>query len=802
MTNFDSTTRNESLPISGIFRRIVTFLSRLSSGAIELSTAHYERQVDKISGRGPLFASQTDAGLLQFASKLRQRSRSGTAGNDVLIDAFALIKETAKRTVGMLPYDVQVFAALAMYDRKLVEMQTGEGKTLAAVLPAALAAFQGRSVHVLTYNDYLAERDARWMGPIYRFLGLSVGHVVEGLTTAERRASYACDVTYVTAKEAGFDFLRDQACLDVSQLVQRGFHFAIVDEADSILIDEARVPLVIAGADEEHHGDLHRLADAVRTLRPKIDFAIVKGWRNVNFTTSGLKRLQSALHCGELHLEHNADLLTRLNLALQAEVLLRRDVDYLVRDSRIELIDELTGRVAENRRWPYGLQAAIEAKEGLPIQSVGRILNSITLQHFLEQYAALSGMTGTAEDAAVELYEFYGLKVVVVPPNRPCQRIDHSDAVFRTKEAKFADMLRKIVDLQKSGRPVLVGTSSVAESESLAARLDAAGTSCRILNARNDADEAAVVAEAGAPGTVTISTNMAGRGTDIRLGGSDERDRQRVVVLGGLYVMGTSRQESRRVDNQLRGRAGRQGDPGETQFFVSLDDDLIQRHGIADFVGGQIDSSRAELGNSKIGREMAYVQRVIEGESFEIRKTLRKYSYCLERQRRIVYDRRRNLLHGHEQPMLLREQEPELFDKLCGEFGEEIVLRAERQITLCQIDRCWSDYLSHVAEIREGIHLVSIGGLDPFDEFNHRINAAFREFAQRLDAEVLATLRTIRFTPEGVDLAAAGLLGPASTWTYLINDNPMGDILQRLLRGLKRVVIGDDANQDDEDDDE
>lgn len=769
-----------------------------------MSNARYERQVDEIAAREQEFTAQSDDGLKQRAAELRQRVQSGTPLDDLVIDAFALIKETAKRTVGMTPYDVQVLAALAMHDRKLVEMQTGEGKTLAAVLPAALTAFRGRGVHVLTYNDYLAARDARWMGPIYRFLGLTVGHVVQGLSPPERRAAYACDVTYVTAKEAGFDFLRDQACLDLSQLVQRGFHYAIVDEADSILIDEARVPLVIAAADEEQHGDLHRLADVVRTLRPQVDYAIVKGWKNVNFTTTGLSRLQAALNCGELHSEQNADLLTRLNLALQAEVLLRRDVDYLVREGRIELIDELTGRVAENRRWPYGLQAAIEAKEALAIQAPGRILNSITLQHFLEQYAALAGMTGTAQDAAVELHEFYGLKVVVVPPNRHCQREDHPDSVFRTKEAKFAALIQEIVRLHLTGRPVLVGTTSVAESELLAARLAAAGTACRVLNARNDADEAAVVAEAGAPGAVTISTNMAGRGTDIRLGGSDERDRDRVLAWGGggLFVIGTNRHESRRIDNQLRGRAGRQGDPGETRFFVSLEDDLIQRHGISQFFEAPLDPSRVPQDDPEIGREIAYVQRVIEGESFEIRRTLRKYSYCLERQRRVVYDQRRKLLHDLERPSPVRDREPEFFDKLCVEFGEEVVLRAERQVTLCLIDRCWSDYLSHVAEIREGIHLVSIGGLDAFNEFNRQLNVSFREFQQRLESEVIATMHTVRITPAGVDLQAAGLLGPSSTWTYLINDNPMGDILQRLMRGLKRLVTGDSTDQDGDDRDD
>ena len=541
---------------------MVTFLSRLRSGAIDLTNSRYERRVDDINRRHKDFGPLRDDALQRQAATIRQRVQDGTPLDDVVIDAFAIVKEAAGRTVGMQPYDVQLLAALALHDRKLVEMQTGEGKTLAAVLPACLRAFLGRGVHVLTFNDYLAARDAEWMGPIYRFLGLTVGHVAQGMPSTERRNAYACDVTYATAKEAGFDFLRDQSCIEPRQLVQRGFHYAIVDEADSILIDEARVPLVIAGPADEDQVDLYRLAEIVRALRPDVDYAIDETWRNVSFNSPGLDRLQWELQCGELHSEENVDLLTRLHLALQAEVFLKRDVDYLVRDGEIALIDELTGRVAENRRWPYGLQAAIEAKERLAIQPQGKILNSITLQHFLEQYECISGMTGTAQEAAEELYEFYRLKVVVVPPHRPCVRQDHPDRVFPTKESKYAALVREIAASHQTGRPVLVGTASVEESEHLASLLAESGIACQVLNARNDHQEAAVVAEAGAPGAVTISTNMAGRGTDIRLGGSDQRDREKVVALGGLLVLGTNRHESRRIDNQLRGRAGRQGDPG------------------------------------------------------------------------------------------------------------------------------------------------------------------------------------------------------------------------------------------------
>jgi preprotein translocase subunit SecA len=778
----------EPSSMRSFLRGLLTALSRFRSEAIDLTVSRYERQVAAINAQDADVRTLPDEDLKLHAATIRQRVRNGTPPDDVLTEAFALVREAARRAVGMRPYDVQLLAALALHDCKLVEMQTGEGKTLAAVLPACLRAFAGRGVHVLTFNDYLAARDAAWMGPLYRFLGLTVGHVEQGLGSPERRAAYGCDVTYATAKEAGFDFLRDQACLEPQHQVHRGFHFAIVDEADSILIDEARVPLVLAGPTDADSENLDRLAAVVRTLRPGVDYATDQGWRNVSFNAPGLDRLQRVLSCGELHTEENTDLLTRLNLALQAEVLLRREVDYLIRDGAVVLIDELTGRVAENRRWPYGLQAALEAKERLAIQPQGRILNSITMNHFLEQYKGLGGMTGTAREAAEELHEFYGLKVVVVPPHRPCVRRDHPDRVFRTKEAKVEALVREINGMHRSGRPVLVGTASVEESERLAALLAASGCPCCVLNARNDDKEAAVIAEGGAVGAVTISTNMAGRGTDIRLGGRDERDRERVVGLGGLLVLGTNRHESRRIDNQLRGRAGRQGDPGETRFYVSVEDDLIHRHGIRDLIAAPAEASPGDvLGDPHVGRTIEHVQRVMEGESFEIRRTLRRYSICLERQRRLVQERRRRLLTGADAPTLLREGDPGLFDELVGELGEEVVRTLERQATLVQLDRCWSDHLAHVAEVREGIHLMSMGGLNAFDEYNRQINAAFRDLSRRVDEGALATLRTAR-AAGGVHGNQEGLLGPSSTWTYMINDNPMGDVLARLTRGIKRLV--------------
>jgi preprotein translocase subunit SecA len=575
--------------------------------------------------------------------------------------------------------------------------------------------------------------------------------------------------------------------MEPDQVVHRGFHFAVVDEADSILIDEARVPLVIAGPTDEKTEDLYHLAELIRRLRRGRDYIVTAGWRNVGFTQSAVDRLQRDLQCGELYSETNTHLLTRLNLALHADVLLRRDVDYLVRDGAIELIDDFTGRVAENRRWPYGLQAAIEAKERLAIRPQGRILNSITLQHFLRQYKGLCGMTGTAQEAADELHDFYQMQTVIVPTNRPCIRRDLPDRLFPTKAAKFDALVREIMSLHERGSPVLVGTASVEESEFLASRLIATGADCKVLNAKNDKEESALIAEAGGYGAITISTNMAGRGTDIRLGGSDERDRDRVIALGGLHVIGTNRHESRRIDNQLRGRSARQGDPGQTQFFVSLEDDLIHRHGIHELIQNlSISPTETEIDDHRVGSNIAHVQRVIEGESFEIRRTLRKYAFVLEQQRSTIQELRRRLLLKLESPSLLREHAPDLFEKLIAEFGGEVVEAAERQITIWKIDQCWSNHLEKIAEIRDQIHLIGMGGLNPLDEFNRLVTAAFRETSARIKRDVLSTLKTVQLTPRGLDFEQHKIVGPASTWTYLINDNPMGDIVERLSRGLKR----------------
>jgi preprotein translocase subunit SecA len=527
------------------------------------------------------------------------------------------------------------------------------------------------------------------------------------------------------------------------------------------------------------------MAEIARRLEPRIHYEMDEYGRAVDLTEAGLARASQLLGCGDLHAAGNLVHLTELNCALHAAVLLERDVDYILRDGKIRLVDEFTGRVVEDRHWPDGLQAALEAKEGLELQPEGRVLGSITLQHFLRLYPGLCGMTGTARPAAGELRELYGLDVVVIPPNRPCVRRDRPDVVFTHQEAKRQALVGRIRRENERGRPVLVGTLSVAESERLAEALRGAGIGCEILNARVDEHEARMVARAGAVGAVTISTNMAGRGTDIRLGGEREEDRDRVVELGGLLVLGTNRHESLRVDHQLRGRAGRQGDPGETQLYISLEDELISRYGIERLIPRRLWPERRDgpLDNPVIRREIARAQRIVEGQNFEIRRTLCRYSEQVETQRRTVERMRREILDGSAPGGRLAFAEPDWYAEACARAGKEAVRRAEGQVTLHHLDRRWSEHLAAVADLREGIHLLRVGGRDPLTEFLHVVVDRFREMRERVDDDVTRTMRSIRFGADGIDLEREGLRGPSSTWTYLVNDDPFRDQLGIQLAG-------------------
>ncbi|MCC5465388.1 accessory Sec system translocase SecA2 [Pelosinus baikalensis] len=718
------------------------------------------------------FDSLSDNRLQEISAELKSRACKGVSLDSLLVDAFALVREVSRRVLGMYPFDTQVLASIALHKGKIVEMQTGEGKTLAAVMSAYLNALEGKGVHVLTFNDYLARRDAQWMGPIYEFLGLTIGYVNEGMSITERQKAYSANITYVTAKEAGFDYLRDFLCMEEEKLVHRPFHYAIVDEADSILIDEARVPLVIAGnVQEEEENPLH--LSKLRGFKQGIDYEIDQYKSNVYFTDSGLLRLEKVLGCGNLYDSKNLELLARLNCELYAEVLIERDKDYIVRNGKVELIDEFTGRIAAKRRWPENLQAAVEAKEGLRSEFRGTIMGSIALQYFLNLYSRISGMTGTGSTAAAEFREFYCMDVVVIPPNKLCIRKDHSDIIFTHKEAKQKAIVLEVERVHTTGQPILIGTESVEESELLAIELRKTGIECRILNAKNDEMEAKIIAKAGEVGAVTVSTNMAGRGIDIKLGGEKEQGRDKVVASGGLYVLGTNRHESRRIDNQLRGRGGRQGDPGESRFFISLEDDLIKRYDIGQLIWSREFPQKQEgaVNEPAILRAVIRGQRIVEGYNSDIRRQLWKYSFIIEQQRRIIHNKRQDILWNKISLDVLSSKAADRYCALQAQVGEDILRKVEKQITLYHINKCWADYLDYISYEREGIHLVAIGKKDPLTEFHRIAIEAFDEMMDKIDSEIIRTFNTVAIGEDGIDMVKAGLKGPSATWTYLINDS-------------------------------
>jgi preprotein translocase subunit SecA len=639
----------------------------------------------------------------------------------------------AERVLGLKMFDVQLEGALALAQGKIAEMQTGEGKTLAAVPAVVWYAKAGQGVHVMTVNDYLARRDAQWMGGIYEFLGLSVGHVQQAMASDERRRAYACDITYATANEIGFDLLRDGLVLRPRERVHRPFAAAVIDEADSILIDEARIPLVIAGGDAGPDVLANQVDRVARFFRRGRHFTLDEYSRNVALTDIGIRAVETSFACGNLFEEDNLALLTAVQDSLHAHALLRRNVDYLVKDGVIESVDEYKGRIAENRRWPAGLHTAIEAKEGLALKTQGRILGSITLQNLISIYPQICGMTGTAATQAAEFRLIHNLDVEVIPTNRPMDRVDHPDVLFLRRSAKEQAVIGEIQRLHLSGRPVLVGTRSVEESERLSARLP--GIPHQVLNARHEELEAGMIARAGELGAVTISTNMAGRGTDIRLGAG-------VAELGGLHVIGTNRHESRRIDNQLRGRAGRQGDPGSSEFFVSLEDDLLMKY------GGELKG---------VEQDVESIQRIAEGQNLEIRRFLQKYESVIEGQRQKIQQRRQAILTG-EMP--------------CScDF--------ERLVSLHTIDDLWADYLATITDLREGVQWLSWGGRDPLHEYLTSVHSLFTQLEEQLEPEIATRLEAAEAA--GLDPSQRG-----ATWTYLTTDQPFGTATERIMRGLVR----------------
>jgi preprotein translocase subunit SecA len=649
-----------------------------------------------------------------------------------LVEVVAVTAVVASRVLGLEMFDVQLRGALAMAKGKIAEMQTGEGKTLAAVPAVVWYAKQGRGVHVMTVNDYLARRDSQWMGGIYEFLGFSVGCVEQEMSSEERRRAYACDITYATPNEIGFDLLRDGLALHPQEQVHRPFAAAVIDEVDSILIDEARIPLVIAGGQVDQEPPAIRVDRLARSFRRGQHYTLDEYGRNIALTDSGIHAVETSFQRRNLFNEENLALLTAVQDSIHAHALLRRDVDYLVKDGAIESVDEFKGRIAQNRRWPAGLHTAIEAKEGVALKTQGRILGSITLQNLIAMYPEACGMTGTAATQAEEFRAVYGLDVEVIPPNRPVIRVDQPDVIFPTKRDKERAVIEEIRRVHLPGRPVVVGTRSVEESERISSQIP--DLAHQVLNARHEELEAGMIARAGERGTVTISTNMAGRGTDIKLG-------EGVAELGGLHVIGTNRHESRRIDNQLRGRAGRQGDPGSSRFFVSLEDDLFAKYS-------------AET--NQLERDPESMQRTVEGQNLEIRMFLRKYEGVVEGQRQAIQRRRQDILTG----------------------ATPCATELQRLVTLATIDDLWSEYLAAITDMREGVQWLSWGGRDPLHEYLTAVDAMFQQLETRIDEEIPK-----RVADGGPDPTERG-----ATWTYLTTDQPFGTATERIMRGIVRKV--------------
>lgn len=743
--------------------------------ALGLAPNKTENQLYAIIRRRDELRSLSDAILRTAAAQLRENESPD------LIETFALAAVAAERVLGLCLFDVQILGGLAMQRGEIAEMQTGEGKTLAAVPAVIWFALHRRGVHVLTANDYLARRDAAWMGGIYQWFGLSVAHISQDMSAPQRRAAYRANITYATANEVGFDFLRDGLARHESELVQRAFGFAVIDEADSILIDEARIPLVIAGGLPEDSAAAYRIDSILAGLRRHVHYSLDDNARNVRLTDAGIQRVEEALGCGSLFDEQNLALLTAAQDALHAHALLHRDVDYVVKGGSIELVDEFKGRIAQNRRWPAGLHSAVEAKERLTLKTQGRILGSITVRSLVRMYRLVCGMTGTAATDAQEFWREYQLPVTTVPTNRPMIREDLADVVFADKISRLRAVVEEIRRVHATGRPILVGTASVAESETLSRELQLVGIPHSVLNARNDEAEAEVIAQAGAIGAVTVSTNMAGRGTDILSGGNPPQEREKVLELGGLYVIGTTRHEARRIDNQLRGRAGRQGDPGTSRFFVSLEDDLLVRFGIDK------------------NPDIESVQRTAESQNFEIRRSLWKYDAAVEYHWRQMHEMRREILLSPEWSVSSCARDAGAYEALVEAAGDEAVQTAGRVMALAIIDDVWSDYLSNVSELRGSVIWTSwavgdpvrqmlAGGAEfaePLQKFLQGELRIYEDFERCVEDGIAEALETAVVRDGRIEFQGADKLERGATWTYVTTDQPFGTFTERIIRGLR-----------------
>lgn len=743
----------------------------------------YQKKVAEINALEERIAVLADTDFPGETQKLKGRLGAGESLDDVLPEAFALVREAAKRTMGKRHYDVQLIGGMVLHEGKIAEMRTGEGKTLVATLPVYLNALTGEGVHVVTVNDYLARRDATWMGEIYHFLGLSIGvindqnqsfiydpaHeeldqerdekgsfkvVAQFLRPASRKDAYAADITYGTNSQYGFDYLRDNLVQSRDQIVQRSHAFAVVDEVDSILIDESRTPLIISSPVAESESLYKTVTKVAASLDPATDYTIDEKQRAIQLTDEGITRAEKLLGITDMYSEQSIKYVHYLETAVRARAIYQKDKDYLVKDGEVIIVDPFTGRMQPGRRWSEGLHQAIEAKEGVKIEQETRSVASITYQNYFKFYKKLSGMTGTAKTSEEEFMKVYGLSVISVPPNKKSLRIDNNDLIFLTENGKFEAIAQKVKELNEKGQPVLIGTVSVEKNELLSAYLKRAGIPHQVLNAKNHESEGSVTAQAGRKGSVVIATNMAGRGVDIILGGnpSTPEEQDEVRALGGLYVIGTERHEARRIDNQLRGRAGRQGDPGETQFYVSLDDDLMRIFG-SDRIKGMMGRlgmpENTPITNSFVSRALESAQKKIEGFNFDARKYTLEYDTVLAYQRSIIYSRRRAMVEGdrgHIESAFYAlggsELETITADKT-KKVGEEAFWEQVRRIVLYTTDTLWVEHIDTMEHMRQAVGLRAYGQREPLVEYKKEATRLFREMEERLKDQVITMVSNI-----------------------------------------------------------
>ncbi|MBI5407195.1 MAG: preprotein translocase subunit SecA [Nitrospirae bacterium] len=821
---------------------IGNFFKRIIGTQNERELKRFQIIVDRINVLEPSIVALSDNALRQKTEEFRAALSNGKSLEDTLPEAFAVVRETSKRVLGMRHFDAQLIGGMVLHEGKIAEMKTGEGKTLVATLPVYLNALPGQGVHVVTVNDYLAKRDSQWMGEIYKFLGLTVGLIQHDMPDQERQRAYASDVVYGTNNEFGFDYLRDNMKFDSSMFVQRELNYAIVDEVDSILIDEARTPLIISGPTEESTDKYYKINRIIPQLKEGADYTLEEKTRTVSLTEEGNAKVERLLGLGNLYDLSNMDMVHHVIQALKAHTLFKLDVDYVVKDGEVIIVDEFTGRLMPGRRYSDGLHQALEAKEDVTIAKENQTLATITFQNYFRIYNKLAGMTGTADTEAAEFHKIYNLEVLVIPPNKPMIRKDNPDVVYKSEREKFNAIVEEIAERNKEGQPALVGTVSIEKSERLSALLKKKGVRHTVLNAKYHELEAEIVAQAGRKGATTIATNMAGRGTDILLGGNPdflakkefnaqpdlpqeerekrhkelkaqcEREKEEVIKLGGLHIIGTERHEARRIDNQLRGRSGRQGDPGSSRFYLSLEDDLMRIFG-SERIANLMDKLGMEEGtpieHRMVSRAIENAQKKVETHNFDIRKHLLEFDDVMNQQRGVIYGQRREILQGERLTEILFDMIEDLLDDMLavycskdiypeewninglqeafsrvfsvginegeidvanigleglrevllekvrkayrdkeGEFGSEVMRRIEKVVLLQVVDTQWKDHLLAMDHLKEGIGLRGYGQKDPLIEYKREGFEMFNDMITRIKSDTVERLFKIQLVKE------------------------------------------------------